>query len=242
MTKHANQNGFKNFAVLSAQVFEVALKESASGNKYRVAKARLTGITCQDADGSAYHPVIEVLAFSKARKYLRPGYMKLLGALGYSEWENEDGQVQRQVKLIARSISPMQEGDSPRSFVLLSLRAARDAESRLSQTSGELWTSLSTCLSMGKDEDGDYRPSLWLTLKAFSRGADDRLPVALGELVKGDHIHAKGGLTCEEYQGRLYWGVFLSDFAYRTFDDAQTVNAIDQPEFIEAAELEAIPD
>jgi hypothetical protein len=242
MTKHDNQNSFKNFAVLSAQVSEVALKESASGNKYKAAKATLTGITCKDANGNPYHPVIEVLAFKKARKFLRPGHMKLLGSLGYSEWENEDGEAQRQVKLIARSISPMQEGDSPRSFVLLSLRAAKDAESRLSQTSGELWTSVNTSLSMGKDEDGDYRPSLWLTLKAFSRGGDERLPLALGELVKGDHIHAKGGLTCEEYQGRLYWGVFLSDFAYRNFDGAQTVSANDQQESIEEAELEAIPD
>lgn len=240
MANKDNKNGFKNFAVLSAEVSDVELKESAGGNKYKVAKATLTGIAYKGEEGNQYHPVIDVLAFKKAKKFLKPGHMKLLGSLGYSEWENDDGETVRQVKLIARSISPMKDEDKPKSFVQLSLRAWADAESRVSQTSGELWTSVRASLSMGKDEDGEYRPSLWLTLKAFTRNGDDSLPSALGDVQKGDHINANGGLTCEEYQERLYWGVFLNDFEYRDFDGAADEG--DEEEYTEEAELEAIPD
>lgn len=239
-----NNSEFKNFAVLTAEVSGVELKESASGNKYKTAKATLTGITYEGEDGTQYHPVIEILAFKKAKKYLKPGPKLLMGSLSYSEYEDDDEEIVRRVKLIANSIKPRKEGDQERNFAHLSLRIGKNAETRISQKTGDAWASVRAALSMGKDEDGDYRPSLWLTLKAFTRNGDDEFVYEVGDLQKGDHIHVKGGLTVDEYQGRLYWGMFLNTngFEFRNFDNVGDDKADKEEVNEDIEELEAIPD
>lgn len=65
---------------------------------------------------------------------------------------------------------------------------------------GRVWTRARAFLSMGKDKDGKYKPSLWLTIKAFvSRDGDDSLPYALNSFDKGDLVTVKGRLAYEEY-------------------------------------------
>jgi hypothetical protein len=167
--------------------------------------------------------------------------MKICGPLSYSEWEDKDEEIRRAVKIIARSITPVApaEQHKPRNLVQLSLRVGADAETRISSRTGAPWTSVRAALSMGKDDTGAYRPSLWLTLKAFTRKGDDSLPYTVGDLVKGDTINARGGLMVEAYQGRLYWGVYLSQCEHRHFDGA---NAAQVDASIEESNLEAIPD
>ena len=65
-------------------------------------------------------------------------------------------------------------------------------------------------------------------------------------MLKGDYVDAAGGLTCDEYKGRLNWGIFLNVNGMNTheFDDTGEEDADDEEEFMEqhAEVLEAIPD
>jgi hypothetical protein len=53
-------------------------------------------------------------------------------------------------------------------------------------------------LGQGKDSSGDYKPSLWLTVKGFtSKEGDETVPRALVELRKGDLVTVTGRLIYE---------------------------------------------
>lgn len=240
MTHLQNPKNFHNLAILSANVLEVTPKESANSTPYVIAQAALSGINYTEKNGQNYHPVIEVLAFGKTMPHLKPGPRILIGALKVAESKDEDGQTLHQVRLLARSIQPRQEGDRPRNFVRLSLRIAADAEARMSSRTGERWARVRAFLSMGKKQDGSYRPSLWLTLKAFTRHGDDSLPDALSDLARGDQVDASGGLTCEAYQGRFYWSVVLNSFTVRPRAGTELPQV--EEEFNQTEALEAIPD
>jgi single-stranded DNA-binding protein len=98
----------------------------------------------------------------------------------------------------------MSKNDKPRFFnsTKLTVRVGTEPESRTS-TAGQLWTKVRVAVSMGKAEDGKtYKPSLWLTAKAFSRKGDDSLPNALAELAKGTLVTLSGRLAYEEYETR----------------------------------------
>jgi hypothetical protein len=245
MSQHKN-NGFNNFAILSAELSDIEVKDSAGGKKYKQAKATLLGITYKGKDEEQYHPTITLLAFNGAKKHCKPGRVKILGNLSYSEWKNGDGETISQVKVIASFIEPEKTDAKPKAYCKLTLRIGKDAETRMSNNTGQPWVSARASLSMGKDEDGDYRPSLWLNLKAFTRQDESNIDFVyeVGDLVKGEYIDAAGGLTCDEYKGRLNWGVFLNTdgFEFHDFDDTGE-DAGDEEEVIEGAEaLEGIPD
>ena len=248
MTDNNNENKFKNFAVVTATVSDVEEKESNGGTKYKVATAVLTGLTYKSADGNEYHPTAEVLVFGKSMKYLKAGQKVLSGSLSYSEYEDDNGKKVQQVKLIARSIKPRKEGDEERAYANLTVRVGKEVEVMMSKTTGNPWTNIRAALSMGKDDDGNYRPSLWLGCKAFSGkdGEHADYVYSLGELAQGDYIDVKGGLTVEEYEGRMYWGLFLNTegVEYHDFGDGEAKSLYDESsiEYEEAGELEAIPD
>jgi single-stranded DNA-binding protein len=83
--------------------------------------------------------------------------------------------------------------------VLLTVRVGTEPEARTSK-SGNLWAKARVSLSMGKNEDGSYKPSAWLTAKAFTHEGDASLPEALGALKKGDYVTLTGRLAYEEYE------------------------------------------
>jgi len=243
-----NRSSFNNFVVLSAELSEVAVKDASKGKKYKTANATLLGITYKGEDGLAYHPSVILLAFNGAKKHCKPGRMKIMGQLSYSEWKNDQDEKVGQVKVIANFIEPEKEDTKPKAYTKLTLRIGKDAESRMSANTGLPWVSVRASLSMGKDEDGDYRPSFWLNLKAFTRQDESNIDSVyqVGDLLKGDYVDAAGGLTCDEYKGRLHWGIFLNSDGMKTheFDDTGEEVAGDEEEFIEedAEMMEAIPD
>ena len=249
MTDNNNENKFKNFAVFTADVSDVEIKEANSGTRYKVATATLTGLTYESADGGEYYPVIEVLVFGKSMKYLKAGQKVLTGSLSYSQYEDNDGNEVKAVKLIARSIKPRKEGDRERAFANLTVRVGKEVEVMLSKTTAKPWTNVRAALSMGKDDDDNYRPSLWLGCKAFSgkTGEHADFVYALGALEKNDYVDVKGGITVEEYKGQMYWGMFLNTegIDYHDFGDGEAKSLYDESsiEYEEAGEaLEAIPD
>ncbi len=67
---------------------------------------------------------------------------------------------------------------------------------------GRPWATCRAFVSMGKDKNsGEYKPSLWLNVKAFTtRDGDDTLPNALNAFEKGNLATVSGRLAYEEYQ------------------------------------------
>lgn len=85
-------------------------------------------------------------------------------------------------------------------FVKFTVRVGTPPELRKSKA-GNPWATARVSVSMGKQEDGKtYKPSLWLTAKAFGQAADDALPQALANLAKGALVTLSGRLMYDEYE------------------------------------------
>jgi len=91
-------------------------------------------------------------------------------------------------------------------------RLGRDPEMRYTNE-GRAWCKTSLAIYQGKDKE-----PLWLELKAFAQaldkgGWDERVPLALADLKKGQKISVRGKLYCDkhEYNGKDYvdWGIVL---------------------------------
>lgn len=89
-----------------------------------------------------------------------------------------------------------------KNWVVLTLRAAADGEARYA-TNGRVWASVRAFLSQGKDKStGEYRPSLFFTVKAFGEDGEDEpkgAVAAIQNLEKGDRFTAKGRLGLEQW-------------------------------------------
>jgi single-stranded DNA-binding protein len=86
-------------------------------------------------------------------------------------------------------------------FAKLTVRVGTAPEKRTA-ASGQLWTRARVALSMGKraaNEGESFKPSLWLTAKAFTHQGDSRLPEALAALEKGALVTLSGRLAYDEY-------------------------------------------
>jgi hypothetical protein len=91
-------------------------------------------------------------------------------------------------------------------------RLGRDPEMRYTGE-GRAWVKSSLAIYQGKDKE-----PLWLELKAFAQaqekgGWDERVPLVLAEMKKGQKISVRGKLYCDkrEYNGKDYvdWGLVL---------------------------------
>ena len=78
---------------------------------------------------------------------------------------------------------------------------------------GRAWVKTSLAIFQGEDKD-----PIWLDLKAFAKplekgGFDERVPLAIAELKKGQKISVRGKLYCDkrEHNGKQYvdWGLVL---------------------------------
>ena len=92
--------------------------------------------------------------------------------------------------------------NSKREFVNrceLTVHLAAAPEMRYS-AEGHAWTRVRAFVSMGKNADNEYKPALWITLKAFTtKDGDDSLPNTLNTCEKGNVITVSGRLAYEEY-------------------------------------------
>ncbi|MBI9044595.1 MAG: hypothetical protein JEZ06_08925 [Anaerolineaceae bacterium] len=211
---------FKNFVVMSVNIENVEEKVAKnSGQDYREAKATLL---------NEKTPIqFRVLAFGKTANFLEEGERTILGSLKYEEWEDRNGEKHSNLILMANEVKEIKEDDYKRNFVQLTIRITEDGEPRMMKNGGA-WATSRCFLSMGKDQDGEYKPSLFLGLKSFARENcdedgeptgvyDEVVPYALAAVEKGQSYTIKGRLTQEEYKERLYNGVTVSgieDFVY----------------------------
>jgi single-stranded DNA-binding protein len=91
----------------------------------------------------------------------------------------------------------------PSNYVILTLRAIADGEAQFAQ-SGKPWAKVRAFLSQGKDKaTGEYRPSIFFDVKAFSDTAEMSDPVAaISQIANKDHFTVKGRLGMEEWTGQ----------------------------------------
>jgi hypothetical protein len=130
----------------------------------------------------------------------------LLGTLGYEEKEGE-----RTPLIFVDKTEKFDPQRGPRDYVKLTVRVFEQPELKYSQN-GRAWCVVKAFLSMGKDAQGNYKPSFWLRLKAFAKETDggefdESLPLALNNLGKGDLVTVGGSLMVSYYEDRAYYEV-----------------------------------
>jgi hypothetical protein len=132
------------------------------------------------------------------------GQSTLVGRLGYTE---NDGQGT--ILFFPIKVEPAPSDGKLRNYVNLTLRVGQDSDCRYS-AAGNFWGRVRMVLSQGRDINGNYRPSLWLTVKGFtSKEGDQTVPQALAELRKGDLATVTGRLAYEvsTSNGRGYFNL-----------------------------------
>jgi hypothetical protein len=181
MFTHQN---FKNFAVLTVNVQSVEQKTSKEGKPYALAAASLPMT-------KGNHLPLRVVALNGISTSIQPGQLTLVGRLGYEEKDGEGVVV-----LFPTKVEAAPADGKLRNYVVLTLRVGQDAEPRYAET-GNFWTRVRMALGQGKDAGGNYKPSLWLTVKGFTVKGDETVAQALSELNKGDMATITGRLVNE---------------------------------------------
>ena len=86
-------------------------------------------------------------------------------------------------------------------------------------------------VGMGKDKEGNYKPSMWLEIVGYTAKGDDPNEVteAVGALESGDYVTVKGRLAMEEWTGedgkvRQSFTIWAQSIEPFSFDDAPAQN------------------
>lgn len=174
---------FKNFTVLTVDIHSVEHKTSKEGRPYALASASLP------MEKGEPMP-LRIVTMSEPATSIARGRFTLIGRLGYDE-KGDEGIV----VLFPMTVEEPPADGKLRNFVNLTLRAGQEAEGRYSE-GGKFWARVRMALSQGKNEDGSYKPSLWLTVKGFtSKEGVETIPQTLSKLNKGDLAVISGRLT-----------------------------------------------
>ena len=185
-------HNFKNYLALTAQVSGVEHKTSKSGKPYAIATAVV-------AQNEGQPPLtLRVVALEKVSEKLADGLHTLVGRLGY----DEDREGQGTLVIYPTKVEEAPAEGRRRNFANLTLRIGTEPHAACSEA-GRFWARTRAFLSMGKTEDGaSYKPSLWLTVKAFEKDGDESLPAKLASLTKGEVVTFTGRLAWEVYNER----------------------------------------
>lgn len=120
----------------------------------------------------------------------------------------------------------------PSNYVIFTLRAHRkdgdDGGVQVSPNSGQPFAKCRASLSMGKDADGNYKPSQWFELMGYTREGDipNEVTESVGALKKGDYVTVKGRLGYDEWTGEdgqvrttnTIWVQSIEPFAFEQND------------------------
>jgi len=223
-----SDNKFKNFAVLTLAIQSVEVKESKKGGQYAIAQALLQ-------PGEGERPETKPMPFrvivnNGLTKVLKAETtMTLVGHLGYEEKDGKASYLFFPYKF--------EETKQPRSFAQLTLRAGQEVTSRYTD-SGIFWAHTRMALGMGKDEKEEYKPSLWLNVKAFSRDGDQTLVQKLTAVAKGSLVTVSGRLTYEPYTDkdgveRVSTGLVVSKISDFEGGESHTEGEESAKEFVE---------
>ena len=108
---------------------------------------------------------------------------------------------------------PAAKSDQPPANLFMGIgRLGQEPTLRYS-ADGRAWCKTSLAIFQGEDKE-----PIWLDVKAFARpldagGWDERVPLAVAELKKGQKVAVRGKLFCDkrDYNGKQYvdWGLVL---------------------------------
>jgi hypothetical protein len=186
---------FQNYAVLTGCITSVERKQDKKGNPYARAQA-LIRTEC-DRDPLC----IKIVALNGSAENLKEGDATLVGRLAYEEHPRPERTSSGLILFLHRA-EPMPEDGKMRNFLLLTLRIGNDPETKVSKH-GMLWGHARAALGQGRDENGAYKPSLWLDLKTFTHHDGDRTtPLALVSFHKGDLVNVSGRISHKVHNGR----------------------------------------
>ncbi len=210
-----DKSDFKNFAVFTVDIRSVEHKTSKDGKPYAVASATLPMEgKSGSADGTPMP--LRIVALNGLAKSIATGQRTLVGRLGYEEKDNQGF-----VLFFPTKVEPAPTDGKLRDYVNLTLRAGQDSEPRYSDA-GSFWTRVRMALSQGKDAGGNYKPSLWMTVKGFtSKEGDESVPQALSKLNKGELATITGRLAYEISTSNGKGYVSLVAFKVEKFAESQ---------------------
>ncbi len=130
------------------------------------------------------------------------------GRFGFRQWVSQSGIQKEALDIIASSVEeydPKDKESRPSNFVMLTLKVhikPDDAPLSFTQT-GKAMAKVRAHLSMGKDGNGEYRPSFWCNVLHVSKDENpDEVINALCDLKHGDYFTVKGTLVREEWTGK----------------------------------------
>lgn len=130
------------------------------------------------------------------------------GRFGFRQWVSQSGIQKEALEIIASSVEeydPKAEGARPSNFAMLTLKAhVKEDDVPMSFTQGgKAMAKVRAHLSMGKDGNGEYRPSFWVNVLHVSKDENpDEVINAISNLEKGDYFTVKGTLVREEWTGK----------------------------------------
>jgi len=201
------ESKFKNFAVLTLSIQTVEVKESKKGETYAVAQAALPM-----GEGQPPMP-FRVIVTNGLTKVLKAGKtFTLLGRIAYEE----HGEEKQPVFLFFPT--KFEESEKPRNFFQVTLRSS-EPEGRYT-AAGAFWCRARMSLGQGKDQRGNWKPSLWLTVKAFTREGDETLPMLLNSVEKGERVTVSGRLAYEVYEDKANVSLIASKIEGDNADEA----------------------
>jgi hypothetical protein len=179
------RSDLKNFAVFTVDISSVEQKTSKEGKAYAIASATLPM--------KIGNPMpLRIVALDSIAASILTGQSTLVGRLGYDEKDR-----QGTIVLFPTKVEAAPSDGKLRNYVTLTLRAGQDSDCRFSEA-GNFWGRVRMALGQGKDASGNYKPSLWLTVKGFtSREGDITVPQAIDKLRKGDLATVTGRLAYE---------------------------------------------
>lgn len=180
----STHNNLKNYSVLTVNVQSVEQKTSKEGKPYAIAAASLPMQKGNDLP-------LRVVALNGVSESIQPGQLTLIGRLGYEEKDGESTII-----VFPTKVEPAPADGKLRNYVVLTLRVGQDPDCRYTEA-GNFWARVRMALGQGKDDSGNYKPSLWLTVKGFTYKGDETIAQALGGLNKGEIATITGRLVNE---------------------------------------------
>ena len=124
------------------------------------------------------------------------------------------------------------KNNRPSNYFIATVRAFRKEEDnggvQLTK-SGQPIAKCRASLSMGKDQAGEYKPSMWLELIGYTPEGDEpkEMTEAVGNLENGEYVTVKGRLAMDEWtsddgqtrQSHAIWIQSVEAFAFDNDED-----------------------
>lgn len=105
-----------------------------------------------------------------------------------------------------------------KNYVQFTLKALKDGEVNYTP-GGKIVAKVFSVLSMGKDENGNFRPGLTMSVTCFADNFEDPRIAFIGEIKKQTWFDVEGNLKYNEYKGKGYITLIVSAVSPHIFEE-----------------------